>query len=391
VNAVRNPGTAGLALVCALVVGTVAGCGPDRVTPGPSPVALSWRAVSLPAAGPGDPVVRDVTVCDGRWYAAGGSVTADAATPAIWSSPDGVTWSPLPLRPVSLYGRMSVLSAVACHGDTVVAVGAAAGGAHGNPRTATWVGTAAAGLAESPTPFELFGGDAAVGVGPLTAGARGWLIGGGWVDQDGHPGAAVWWSADGSSFQRVDGDPVLESGGSGSRVLQAVLGVPDGFVSAGSYAPGGGGPRQPQVWRSTDGTHWRSDEVPVPDADAEAQAVTEVPDGLLAAGVYGAAFGAWRRDATGWHFMGTFGRLAGTALPRVTDLVEVAGRDLLVAGDGTRFGLWAARDGRDWVTASLPVPVDAGAGHTVRLAASGSTVLLAAQAAGAARLWLASV
>jgi hypothetical protein len=391
VGAVRYPGTARWALAFALVT-AVAGCGPHQVTPSPSPLSLSWRPVGLPSAGPGDPVVRDVAVCDGRWYAVGGSVTPDGtATPAIWSSPDGTTWSALPTRPVSLYGRMSVLSAVACHADTVVAMGAAAGGAHGNPRTATWVGTPASGIAENATPFELFGGDAAVGVGPLTAGPRGWLIGGGWVDQDSHPGAAVWWSADGASFARVDGDPALESGASGSRVLQAVLGVPDGFLASGSYAPGGGARRQPQVWRSPDGTHWASDPVPVPDADAEIQALTSTPTGLLAAGVDGTAFGAWQDEDAGWRFTGAFGKLGGTALPRVTGLVVVAGRDLLVAADGTRFGLWAGRDGQHWAGAALPVLVEAGAGHSVRLAASGSTVLLAIQDAGPARLWLATV
>ncbi len=371
------------ALIPALAV--VAGCGPVRS----APVALPWRPVSLPSAGAGRTVLRDVTACAGRWYAVGGSVTAEGATPAVWSSSDGVAWRALPTQPVSLYGRQSVLSAVACRGGTVVALGAAAGGAHGNPRTATWRGDERAGLTENPTPVDLFGGDDAVGVGPLTAGPAGFLVGGGWVDADRHPGAAVWWSADGTAFQRVDADPALESGDGGARVLTGLAGVPEGFLAVGSFAPADGGPRQAQVWRSSDGRHWAADPVEPAGADAEPQALSAGAGARCAAGVLAAGFGVWCADAGRWRLAGRFGHgTGGTSPPRVTGLVEAGGVSYLVAGDGTGFGLWTGTDPASWRSRPLPRAVAQGGGRTVRIAAADDHLLLAVDDGAAAQLWL---
>ncbi len=381
--------------IAALAVSLLVGCGPHRPAAKPSPTGPAWQPVTVPASGDGRISVRDVTACAGQWYAVGGYLTsATTATPAIWSSADGTHWSSLLTKPISLYGRQSVLSTVACSGATVVAVGGAAGGVHGNPRTSTWLGSASTGLTELPSQAELFGGDNAGSVGQLTAGAHGYLIGGGRTDRNGQAGAAVWWSADGNGFQLVDGDPALESDATGARALRGVLAVPDGFVAVGSRTPPGSAlaARQPQVWRSPDGLHWSADQIPATGLDTELQAATEDPTGLLVAGVFGTTFAVWRDSGSGWQPVSRFGQLGGgTALPVVSSVATAGNTDYLVAGNGTDYALWTGPGGTGWVSSPLPATVTAGADRAVNLAATDGRLLLSVEDGTASHLWLATL
>ncbi|HWB34433.1 MAG TPA: hypothetical protein VHA75_00260, partial [Rugosimonospora sp.] len=412
-----------LGMLAALAL-ALTGCGPHREAPSSAPTApaLPWQAVTLPALADGRITVRDVAACPGRWYAVGGYLTSPTTgTPGVWSSVDGTHWSGVPLRPISLYGRQNILSTVACAGDTVVAVGAAAGGAHGNPRTSTWHGTAAAGLDEAPSQFELFGGDNAGPVENLTAGPHGWLIGGGRKDANGLAGGAVWWSRDGALFPLVDGDPALESDATAARAVRAVTATATGFVAVGSTtpaapaagaSPGSGlAPRHGSVWHSTDGLHWTRDGVPDSGVDTELQAVTAEAGGaasgpvpsasvprngepgpLVAAGVMGTTFAVWRDDGSGWRAVARFGTIGGTALPTVSALASVAGRDFLVASGGADYGLWTARAGSDaWAATPLPADVAGGADRAVHLAGVGDHLLLSVEDGTSTRLWLAAL
>jgi hypothetical protein len=358
--------------------------------------SLAWREVSLPDTAAGQVVVRDVAACPGHWYIAGGYRAADASTtPALWSTVDGRDWRPVPVQPKSVYGPQHLLSAVACRGDTVVAIGSAPGGAHGNLRTNTWIGTGSGPLTEVPAAFELFGGPQQIGVGQLAAGPTGWLIGGARTGANGNAGAAVWVSADGASFQLVDNDPALESDSTAETVLSGVCPGPGGgFVAVGSAMPAGNPlTRQALAWRSPDGLHWTREQVPVDGEDADIEAVVPYGDGLLALGVRGGTFGAWLDSAAGWRAVARFGSLGGfggPALPRVTSLVTRGGTAYAVASDGTRYRLWRSTDARTWSEVAMPAQVPAGGAATARLASLDGQLVLAADGARS-HVWMAAL
>jgi hypothetical protein len=75
---------------------------------------------------------------------------------------------------------------------------------------------------------------------------------------DGQDGAA-WFSADGTSWSRVDA-PSL--GGPGRQALESVVWTGD-VVVAGGYASDGNGQGQPVIWRSTDGGRWSNPSAPL--------------------------------------------------------------------------------------------------------------------------------
>ena len=92
----------------------------------------------------------------------------------------------------------------------MVAVGWASGGAHGNPRTATWSLLDGA-LREQPALFELFGGEQAIDVVGIAGIGVTWVILGNRSDEAGHPRGGLWRSTDGVTFSIVD-VPALAGG-----------------------------------------------------------------------------------------------------------------------------------------------------------------------------------
>jgi hypothetical protein len=375
----------------------------------------AWTPVALPAAGTGRPVVRDVAACAGRWYASGGYLAADGSTrPALWTSGDARTWVEVPVLPSSVYGPSQLLTSVACRDTLVAAIGATSGGVHANPRVSTWSGAPDGPLSEQSAPFELFGGPDAIGVsrlamtasgtagapggpsgGPGGPGGPGWLIVGAWRDANGQAGAAVWVAPDGRAFRRVDADPALESGPSGPTAARDAIAGPGGFTMVGSAGTQGGAvaARAPAVWTSTDGLGWRRVPVPAGGEDEEPQRVLADPRGVLAVGVRGGGFGAWRGPAAegggAWRATGRFGTFAGTGLPTVSGLVAgPSGYDFALVGDGTRYRLWSSPDGAAWTQRQLPVAVPEDGVRRAVLAGAAGRLLLAVEDGATSRLWL---
>ncbi|WP_416903242.1 hypothetical protein [Micromonospora echinospora] len=244
----------------ALVAVLLSGCARSPDTDADAdvrPLTLAWQPLTLPAP-PGPPgrlLVRDVVACADRWYVVGAVADAVGDTrPAAWSSPDGVTWTALRMLPISHYGRQHVLYSVACRDGRIALLGAKSGGAHGNPRTATWRQSPDGALTEVAAPFELFGGPRAVNVARIAAGPSGWLIAGSRRD-----GAAVWSSADADRFALREGTAELAGDGRGRTSAHDAAAGPAGWFLAGSLLPTGGtsfcrspGPR-PTVWRGGGG------------------------------------------------------------------------------------------------------------------------------------------
>jgi hypothetical protein len=374
-----------IAAVLLVVASTLIG-GCESNEPPPEPIRPSWREVSLPAAPSGERLApRAVAVCGGRWFLTGSFVAADGATrPAAWTSRDGDTWTTLVVTPMpdSYYGRRSLIYTAACRDGVLAAVGGKPGGAHGNPRVSSWIlspGSGSSGpdgageaLIEVGARFELYGGPKAVNVGRLVAGPDGWLIAGNRAS-----GAAVWLSSDGREFILEEPTPGLaHEPGLYTWAADAVAHGGEWTVVGGTITEGRID-RDAAAWTSTDGALWRRQEVPAGPEYDEITRVVAHGDGLVAIGLNGATFQAWRHTGDSWRMVGRFGSTRpGTVVPGpytapVAPALASAGGNLLAAaGDGTQYRLWSSADsGERWREVASPVPLPAGASTGVALAA----------------------
>jgi hypothetical protein len=390
------------ALIPIVILFLVAGC-TSSAKKAPEPATLAWHRITLPTDPRGRDMVRAVTACAGHWYVAGGVLAKDGTTaPALWASSNGTSFTALPIAPTSAYGPSHVLSSVACRGADVVAVGASSGGAHGNPRTNTWLSRGGGPLTEAPFTFELYGGSNAVGVGRVRAGDAGYLIVGARIDAKGGGGAAVWQSPDGTgSFTLIDNDPALESDSRGATEVDDSVVLPGGYLAVGGITPTGShlAARDPLAWRSTGGRTWTRIGFPTTSGDDLLERVTATTTGVLAAGPDADGFAVWSGDPSGvrWRRVAHFGAtVSGSAVPAVADLVEVgsAGSAYAVVSDAAEFQLWRGT-GADWQRVTLPVAVPAGptqnGPRVVSAAASGGTLMLGVDDGNTTSVWTAPV
>ncbi|MEU0080135.1 hypothetical protein ABZY58_19715 [Micromonospora tulbaghiae] len=395
-----SPARARPALVAAAAALLLAAChATPRPLPEPAPVRPRWQPVELvlPAGAAGRPVPRDVARCADRWYVVGGLVDAAGETrPAAWSSSDGVTWSAIPVRAQTFYGRGHVLYAVACRDDGMAALGAKTGGVHGNPRTGTWVWRPDGPLREVPAAFELFGGPRAVSASRLAAGPAGWLVAGTRAD-----GAAVWTSPDAEGFVVREGVAELAGDDRGPTAAYDVAAVGSGWVAVGSLLPPGGTARTPLSWFSADGRVWRRVVLPVPSGAAgAAERVVSADGGPVALGPVGDRFAVWRGCddcgspsagpagvAQGWRRVGGFGS-AGPGVSSADALAVSGGRLVAVTGDGAQRRLWMSRDGGvSWLPVITPVPVPDGGDAALVVAVRDDRLLVVADDGKASRAW----
>ncbi|MFF5178494.1 hypothetical protein ACFY2Q_10785 [Micromonospora sp. NPDC000316] len=349
-----------------------------------------WQALTLPAS-PGDAgrlLVRDIAACSGRWFLVGGVADASGGTrPAVWTSVDGTTWTSVPVRADSFYGRQNVLSSVACRDGTAAVIGAKTGGAHGYPRISTWRQRADGAFVEVQAPFETYGGPTAVNVSRLAAGPPGWLIVG-----NRSAGAASWVSAPAAEeFALVEGAPELASDAVGVTWAFDAVAVPSGWLAVGGLLPAGRIDRDPAVWSSPDGRSWRRTVLPGDSEYEELQRVALVGGVPVAVGLRGATFGAWRQEAAGWVAAGTFGRRSSSGVPVVASLVSAGDRLFVAVADGSRYSVWVSADrGGSWRQAAMPLEVGAGADRDVALVAEGDRWWLTVDDGSQAGLWSAS-
>ncbi|GAA2467300.1 hypothetical protein [Winogradskya humida] len=374
--------------MAALLAAGLAGCSADPpAPPSPSEIGRTWRAVELPApqGAPGRTVLRDVTFCPGHWFAVGAVATSVEATrPAAWSSTDGRSWKPLAIEAKTYYGEQNILSSVACRDGRMAAVGAKVGGAHGNPRTSSWYETAAGTLREVTAPFELYGGPQAVNVSRLDAGPAGWLITGNRMS-----GAAAWTSADATRFDIHERAPGLASTAAGES--WAFDGVPSGagWLVVGGYLPTGRIDRDAAGWTSSDGKTWTAVSAADPTPDYEELQRVAVADVPVAVGVRGGRFGAWRLQERTWVPAGAFGAVAPGGRGGVRSVAYADGVLTAVTSDGVAYSLWSSPDGgRAWSPVAMPARVAAGADSAAAVAVGPGGVLLIADDAQKALIYL---
>jgi hypothetical protein len=279
----------------------------------------------------------------------------------------------VPVAAESFYGRQNVLSSVACHDGVTAALGAKSGGAHGNPRTSSWVRGADGVLREVRAPFELFGGPYAVNVARMDAGPPGFLISGNRMS-----GAAVWTSADAARFTLHERAPGLASGADGETWAFDAAGLTGGWLVVGGLLPAGRVDRDAVGWRSADGSAWqRVGAAGATGAYEELHRVT-VRDGVpVAVGLRGGSFGAWRLAAGAWRPAGSFGTVPPGGASGVRALTVAGGRLFCVTTDGAAYALWVSDDaGAAWRPAGLPRAVPAVAESALAVAGAGGRAVL---------------
>lgn len=237
-----------------------------------------FEAVAVPAAGATSDM--DLVATGALGFFAAGSVDGRFA---LWSSPDGRTWSEDPSA------ERQIDAAAGAKVDTLAAVGSkvyAAGSEQTGPYQSAAVWSSGNGIDWSQVTTaqtELAGpGDRAiyslaplgdgglVAVGALDTGA-GWVPAS-WISPDG-----VSWSQPSTDFAGVSAPsnpqpPFGPSGGSAARAVASIATVTGGI----DLVAAGGGPSGGEAWRSSDGIHWSNAAIPAAVADADGWRATLV-------------------------------------------------------------------------------------------------------------------
>ncbi len=383
--------------ILSVLLALLAGC--SGAASGPTLSGPAWTEVPL-GDGPASVALGDLVRCADRWYASGASrrpvadpdraagESAVANAPALWSSADGRSWSPGTVAPVSYYGARQVLTGVTCRAGGIVALGAATGGAHGNPRVSTWRSTGGGALAEVDAPIERYGGPRAITVNTVAGGPGGWLVAGNRVGVDGGPTAAVWLSGDGAGFTEHTDAAGLASTPDTVTMARGVTATPAGWLLWGDTRRVTELVREPALWSSADGLTWRAERPAPVTGDASISAAGVDGDRVLAMGTQGGAPHAWFRDAAGWVDAGGPPVVGGRGVARVGQVVLTARDAYAAVDDGGHWSLWRSTDLRGWARVPLPVEPATGADSRLRMAVSDDLLVVAESDAGGAHLWV---
>ncbi len=181
--------------------------------------------------------------------AVGHDVSGGDSDAAVWTSPDGLTWTRVP-HDETVFGGTSdqEMSSVAAVGSGLVAVGHDSSGGEGD--AAVW--TSPDGLTWTRVPHDetVFGGDYWQAMNSVAAVGPG-LVAVGYDGPGTDPDAAVWTSPDGLTWTRMPHDETV-FGGDGFQLMSSVVAVGSGLVAVGY--DWSGGDRDAAVW------YWTPDE-----------------------------------------------------------------------------------------------------------------------------------
>ena len=313
--------------------------------------------------GAGMQVVNSVTAGGPGLVVVGGSESGGEADAAVWVSADGYTWARVPDKEGVLGGTgIQLINSVTKGGPGLVAVGVddpEGSLAKGFVDTDAAVWVSADGYAWTRIPHDeaVFGGPDGQRMMSVTAGGPGLVaVGSDYRDGSGWPDVAVWVSADGYDWTRVPGNEAVLGGPGGQEVLSVTAGGP-GLVAVGST----GSYQDAAVWVSADGYGWtRIDDEAVLGGPGtqEMLAVTAGGPGLVAVGVNGSGAGedvlVWvSADGYKWIRLGGEAVLGGPGAQSAgpvaaweEGLVLVGGDD---PGDDLAPAVWVSADGYKWI------------------------------------------
>ena len=329
-----------------------------------------WERVAAPSVPAGTlALVRAAVPCGSGWMLAGAVVQSGHSEPAAWVGGVG-SWRASILHGGDYYSRRSVVGTAACDRGRAVLVGSRAGGAHGLPRTTTWMGTPTS-LHAVPTAFEVFGGPDALSVSDLAADSNGFRLTGTRAS-----GAAYWTSVEGGAFVLHDRVPGLASTSQRGTTGRALTAWHGGWVAVGGVQDQSDARQEAAAFVERDGS-WRTILLTAPHSFAVAQRVVATNAGLIAAGMVGNRFVAWSSpDAARWtqpEELGVRWR-DPTVAAQVRSLTEVDGLAVAVVDDGSRFSVWVR--GSRWRRVDTPPLPTPGEGSDCLVSARGAQLLL---------------
>ena len=210
---------------------------------------LNWRRVPRDEAvfgGPDNQGMENVTAGGPGLVAVGYDESGGDRDAAVWTSVDGLTWRRVP-HDEAIFGGAGwqAMESVAAGGPGLVAVGYDAS----DRGAAVWTSTD--GVAWTPVPYD----DAVFGSSRMesVAAAGPGLVAVGSDSSGGDPDGAVWTSADGLSWIRVPPDEAV-FGGPGWEEMYGVAAAGLGVIAVGHERSGDDW--NAVVWTSADGLTW---------------------------------------------------------------------------------------------------------------------------------------
>lgn len=368
-------------LVVLFVLVLVSACtsaGEEATTSVTVPTSAAWSQVPDDAAvfgGEGDQVMWDVTVGGPGLVAVGMDGFGRDADAVVWTSVDGINWVRLPDDEAVLGGEpsISVLQGVTVGGPGLVAVGSY--GFPGDVDAAVWTSADGTSWVRVPHDDTVFGGTSPQWMLDVTVGGPGLVA----VGSD-YRDAAVWTSVDGIKWVRVPHDEAV-FGGEGVQEIEHVAAGGPGLVAVGYDESNDSS--DGAVWTSPDGTSWSR----IPDDEAVfggegfqgLSSVVAGGPGLVAVGTDGPDdnedAAVWTSaDGITWtqapHDDSAFG---GDGEQSMWD-VTLGGPGLVAVGwDGTDTGdtgvgdaaVWTSKDGITWVRVPHDATVFGGEGDQI--------------------------
>ncbi len=400
------------------MVGVMVGSALGGVVPslGAAARPLAFTTITVPVS-EGAQARFGAACFDGqRWWLGGSVFTAGAREldgvsgsvsnvagvhrPALWWSTDAVEWREAPIEPRTGYGEVSELFTLACNASGLAAVGAATGGAHGNPRTVSWVLDADGVLREAAANFELYNGPRQISVRTITASpAGGWTILGTRVNANGRMGATSWTSPGGRDFVIHDDDGALSAAVNEQTQGHDVAPYGESLVAVGErlLVRDDNFDTNAIVWTSSDGERWNRWAPRGLDlggrSDQRAQRVASSAGDLLIAGTEtgtSVRFVAWtQRVGKQWRRSAV--RVLGSSddvLSNVSAATIWRGRFLIGArvGDAPRVAL--SSDGRSWTKVLLPADAPTGSRTKISFAEHGGDLIVAVRSENGGAAWL---
>ena len=388
------PKTGRLVRLTAIIVVIGAAC---NGVPDPSGEPATWARVE-PASGEG--VTYDVTAGGPGFVAVGigGSSDLDAA---VWTSPDGLSWTPVPDEDAVFGGEGDQwMFSVTAGGPGLVAVGA--------ERTTDFDGavwTSPDGLSWTRVPHDetVFGGDYGQEIVDETSGGPGLVA----VGSDGPSSAArpaVWTSPDGLTWSRAPRDQIASDADERSLMSAVTRGGP-GLVAVGQI--GEFPSTSAAVWTSPDGVTWsrvpHDDSVLGGEGGYKMEAVTAGGPGLVAVGTHRPVptesdAAVWNSpDGIVWSRASADGaRFGGEGSQRMRS-VTLVGSSLFAAGSSEDSDLdaafWVSSDGITWSRLEDDSEVFGGDGTQGVIGATASDQGLVAVGGdnGGAAIWVAAI
>jgi molecular chaperone DnaK len=183
--------------------------------------------------------MESVAAVDSGLVAVGDDASGGDQDAAVWTSPDGLTWSRVPHDEAVFGGaNWQTMRSVVATSSGLVAVG------HDNWDAAVWISPDAVTWARVPHDEDIFGGDYDQVMRSVVAVGSG-LVAVGFDNSGGDDDAAVWNSPDGVTWIRVPHDEAV-LGGTGRQEMRSVVAVGSGLVAVGYDTSGGD--RDAAVW-----------------------------------------------------------------------------------------------------------------------------------------------